>query len=102
MLEMGGGVMRGLFRGVFFFQAEDGIRGGTVTGVQTCALPIFMTIAARFEAMLSAVDDPHLAGAELLPERLALACARMLPVDGAGLSVADHAGQRIPDRKSVV
>src|SRR5438309_12021496 len=25
---------------VFFFQAEDGIRDGTVTGVQTCALPI--------------------------------------------------------------
>src|SRR5437870_13869967 len=25
---------------VFFFQAEDGIRGGHVTGVQTCALPI--------------------------------------------------------------
>src|SRR6266568_7310847 len=25
----------------FFFQAEDGIRDGTVTGVQTCALPIF-------------------------------------------------------------
>src|SRR5689334_23718211 len=24
----------------FFFQAEDGIRDGTVTGVQTCALPI--------------------------------------------------------------
>src|SRR6267143_2348642 len=24
----------------FFFQAEDGIRAGTVTGVQTCALPI--------------------------------------------------------------
>src|SRR6516164_11090054 len=23
-----------------FFQAEDGIRDGTVTGVQTCALPI--------------------------------------------------------------
>src|SRR6267143_160859 len=23
----------------FFFQAEDGIRDGTVTGVQTCALP---------------------------------------------------------------
>src|SRR5689334_8750231 len=29
------------FTGVnFFFQAEDGIRAGTVTGVQTCALPI--------------------------------------------------------------
>src|SRR5689334_23598081 len=26
--------------GFFFFQAEDGIRLGTVTGVQTCALPI--------------------------------------------------------------
>src|SRR2546427_9428326 len=26
----------------FFFQAEDGIRDLTVTGVQTCALPILM------------------------------------------------------------
>ena len=25
---------------VFFFQAEDGIRDWSVTGVQTCALPI--------------------------------------------------------------
>src|SRR5574342_1194362 len=25
----------------FFFQAEDGIRGPVVTGVQTCALPIY-------------------------------------------------------------
>ena len=25
----------------FFFQAEDGIRDDLVTGVQTCALPIF-------------------------------------------------------------
>src|SRR5215510_2223413 len=31
-----------MFCGVFFFffQAEDGIRDGHVTGVQTCALPI--------------------------------------------------------------
>src|SRR5690348_7285421 len=28
----------------FFFQAEDGIRDGRVTGVQTCALPIFKVI----------------------------------------------------------
>src|SRR5207245_8678719 len=28
----------------FFFQAEDGIRDATVTGVQTCALPIFLMI----------------------------------------------------------
>src|SRR3989475_3809443 len=27
----------------FFFQAEDGIRDLTVTGVQTCALPISVT-----------------------------------------------------------
>src|SRR5256886_5532300 len=27
-------------RRLFFFQAEDGIRDLTVTGVQTCALPI--------------------------------------------------------------
>src|SRR5256886_9098962 len=27
----------------FFFQAEDGIRDLTVTGVQTCALPIFLS-----------------------------------------------------------
>src|SRR5690625_7421535 len=26
----------------FFFQAEDGIRDGHVTGVQTCALPIYI------------------------------------------------------------
>src|SRR5690625_6390891 len=26
----------------FFFQAEDGIREGHVTGVQTCALPIYL------------------------------------------------------------
>src|SRR5690625_7806829 len=26
---------------LFFFQAEDGIRDGHVTGVQTCALPIW-------------------------------------------------------------
>src|SRR5260370_25420300 len=28
----------------FFFQAEDGIRDSSVTGVQTCALPIFEVI----------------------------------------------------------
>src|SRR5439155_15437423 len=29
----------------FFFQAEDGIRDGHVTGVQTCALPIYVRIS---------------------------------------------------------
>src|SRR4051794_18141454 len=31
----------------FFFQAEDGIRDGRVTGVQTCALPICTRVIAR-------------------------------------------------------
>src|SRR5688572_21275075 len=32
---------------VFFFQAEDGIRDLTVTGVQTCALPILILLSNR-------------------------------------------------------
>src|SRR5437870_12313858 len=31
---------------LFFFQAEDGIRDGHVTGVQTCALPISKPLPA--------------------------------------------------------
>src|SRR5262249_576022 len=31
----------------FFFQAEDGIRDWSVTGVQTCALPICKSLAVR-------------------------------------------------------
>src|SRR5262249_58652813 len=31
----------------FFFQAEDGIRDWSVTGVQTCALPIYLRDVAR-------------------------------------------------------
>src|SRR2546429_4930979 len=31
-----------LISSFFFFQAEDGIRDVAVTGVQTCALPIFV------------------------------------------------------------
>src|SRR5687768_18304433 len=36
----------------FFFQAEDGIRDVAVTGVQTCALPIFDRLKG-FEGTLS-------------------------------------------------
>src|SRR2546430_13114262 len=32
----------------YFFQAEDGIRDLTVTGVQTCALPIYRLVANRW------------------------------------------------------
>src|SRR6516162_6433657 len=43
----------------FFFQAEDGIRDYKVTGVQTCALPIFDPKAKWFVA--EGADAPHLA-----------------------------------------
>src|SRR5205085_4179843 len=55
-----------------FFQAEDGIRDLTVTGVQTCALPIFGVgrlrepeeIVAECERILALRDD--LAGLRVL------------------------------------
>src|SRR5256885_7720415 len=35
-----------MVRGCFFFQAEDGIRDYKVTGVQTCALPIWTSASS--------------------------------------------------------
>src|SRR5689334_24339762 len=47
-----------MFIQFFFFQAEDGIRDGTVTGVQTCALPIsFEQARAQHGHRLGAVLD---------------------------------------------
>src|SRR2546429_4538188 len=43
----------------FFFQAEDGIRDVAVTGVQTCALPIFLNPVFLFTSG-SAVIEPLL------------------------------------------
>src|SRR6478736_9724988 len=40
----------------FFFQAEDGIRVLTVTGVQTCALPIWFLPAARTVVAVTTED----------------------------------------------
>src|SRR5690625_8007546 len=36
---------------MFFFQAEDGIRDGHVTGVQTCALPILQHLHADVDTL---------------------------------------------------
>src|SRR2546430_7158629 len=47
----------------FFFQAEDGIRDLTVTGVQTCALPI-SEIEAVTERVRSALKEQGLIGAQ--------------------------------------
>src|SRR6266568_3208361 len=47
----------------FFFQAEDGIRDGTVTGIQTCALPIWRTAQSadvqRALATCPELPSPH-------------------------------------------
>src|SRR5439155_2425235 len=55
----------------FFFQAEDGIRDGHVTGVQTCALPILddalllLTLAVKAEdwrllyVVYEIIEDHH-------------------------------------------
>src|SRR5690625_1878564 len=43
---------------VFYFQAEDGIRDGHVTGVQTCALPIFTGIGSGLGTVLGGVGGP--------------------------------------------
>src|SRR5439155_7187469 len=43
----------------FFFQAEDGIRDGHVTGVQTCALPISAVLAACRPTIRSSLLPPY-------------------------------------------
>src|SRR6266481_3498841 len=48
----------------FFFQAEDGIRDGTVTGVQTCALPILWLSASDGATAAGGVGHQPQAGAE--------------------------------------
>src|SRR5207245_479054 len=51
----------------FFFQAEDGIRDATVTGVQTCALPICSpSYRDRHEARRLCVLYPAVADTESL------------------------------------
>src|SRR2546427_10255749 len=41
----------------FFFQAEDGIRDLTVTGVQTCALPILVSVGSTPTALAASRLD---------------------------------------------
>src|SRR2546429_6515562 len=83
---------------VFFFQAEDGIRDVAVTGVQTCALPICVEMAA-----IGAFDDmavEEAVGLDPLPLRILGGLSRLQahqPVTGAAAG-EDHRA----DRKSVV
>src|SRR5258706_5511469 len=78
--------------GLFFFQAEDGIRDWSVTGVQTCALPIY----------LHAVGDAGLAPGELVEEAFRPAAAIGQHVVGADLSEPSvvHVEHRLVRRES--
>src|SRR5699024_11793914 len=70
----------------FFFQAEDGIRDRNVTGVQTCALPIFPAeatdvIGSSLGAAITIAEQLPTANAEHLTE-----LAQQAFVDGLSLA----------------
>src|SRR5258708_16726439 len=78
------------YRLFFFFQAEDGIRDDLVTGVQTCALPIYSGFYAIADGVLYAPTEGEKAGLSGWL-RLGFADRRINPVDatiGGGLVYA--------------
>src|SRR3712207_2100776 len=75
--------MRELSKRVFFFQAEDGIRDIGVTGVQTCALPILLTLNRpdRLNAWTAEMQRDYF---DLLDEAGSRDDVRAIVVTGAG------------------
>src|SRR5256886_5630148 len=84
---------------IFFFQAEDGIRDLTVTGVQTCALPIYRQ-TNRHQAFQEVHDENRitvtLSENSRYIRRTDVATASMANVNPC------DAASNIADRKSVV
>src|SRR2546430_5976499 len=84
----------------FFFQAEDGIRDLTVTGVQTCALPICSSCVYPRLAP-QPIKEEYLLTGPLEPTNEWYAIAKI-----AGIKMAQayrrQYGFRAIDRKSVV
>src|SRR5256886_9791113 len=83
----------------FFFQAEDGIRDLTVTGVQTCALPISRGAAPRGRAAqhARAPGGSREGGGRLRAGRRSSARAEPAAHQRAGFlraALAAHAGER--------
>src|ERR1019366_10114685 len=110
----------------FFFQAEDGIRDWSVTGVQTCALPIFRIgenlareEAAQFirlvaiemlqefqqvyDLVVSPIADvgPRVVGVNHLPvNAIARDAIRIVATGGRGVEEpADHASRVAGERE---
>src|SRR5256885_4566749 len=84
---------------LFFFQAEDGIRDYKVTGVQTCALPIFEPDLVLEGAVEIDRAHHHLRQRERAPE-LSDEAGRVECRSARQLGTIDE--QDVPDRKSVV
>src|SRR5690625_6544655 len=82
---------------IFFLQAEDGIRDGHVTGVQTCALPIFHRIPVSHKGHL--ITGPAGSGKSSLLDGIA---AVLTPDKWLRFNVAAQtAGARL-DQRSLV
>src|SRR5690348_2600522 len=92
----------GFFGAIFFFQAEDGIRDGRVTGVQTCALPIWAR--CRRIAVIRARPEPVGAGSPTArPAAAARRCSSTPGFRGIAVWCRTAAGgPALRDRKSVV
>src|SRR5256885_14559798 len=79
------------WRSVFFFQAEDGIRDYKVTGVQTCALPIFVPTDAPGYRPGKPEDKMGLRASNTVAitfEELRLPAQRLLGDEGMGFGYA--------------
>src|SRR5256886_3055070 len=83
---------------VFFFQAEDGIRDLTVTGVQTCALPISFTTDPTVASLFRLPIEPSQANGLRAVCRLMVDKITTVPKTKIGARV----GRVTEDRKSVV
>src|SRR2546430_4668522 len=82
----------------FFFQAEDGIRDLTVTGVQTCALPIFAGDFPGLRGRVSRLENGPPVG---FPVQFRVSGENIETVRKIARETADIMRQE-PDRKSVV
>src|SRR5437773_9491468 len=79
-----------LFFFFFFFQAEDGIRDRDVTGVQTCALPIYPQPSQVLKDLIFVLGPGTLPISVLNPENVsAVLLPREKPRKQAGPHVAN-------------